>query len=161
MLLAQVLKKRLSMNDPSIMAGNFAYEEGDDLEPEEVAANARLLPITLESLPGGGLKHGTVVTVSDQAQDFSCQLVLTHKAGPPLCGWDPTAMRVWLACQEHILAVQITDNDLSGLWGTKPDGRSNMQSDWDEEKVPEGFILVGNVPATQPSAVDTTGEIFP
>ena len=58
----QVLKKRLSMNEPSIMAGNFAYEEGADLEPDEVAANAKLLP-----------------TVLDEAQDFTCQLVISHK----------------------------------------------------------------------------------
>lgn len=67
------------MNEPSIMAGNFAYEEGADLEPDEVAANARLLPLPLGSLPGGGLKHGTIVSVTDQAQDFTCQLVITHK----------------------------------------------------------------------------------
>ena len=75
-----MLKKRLSMNEPSIMAGNFAYEEGADLEPDEVAANARLLPVSLEELPGGGLKHGAIVSVSDQAQDFNCQLIVNHKA---------------------------------------------------------------------------------
>ena len=75
----QVLKKRLSMNEPTIMAGNFAYEEGADLEPDEVAANAKLLPTALDDLPGGGLKHGTIVSVSDQAQDFNCQLVISHK----------------------------------------------------------------------------------
>lgn len=75
----QVLKKSLSMNEPSVMAGNFSYEEGGDLEPDEVASNARLLPLMLDKLPGGGLKHGTIVNVSDQAQDFSCQLVITHK----------------------------------------------------------------------------------
>lgn len=80
-LLLKVLKKRLSMNEPSIMAGNFAYEEGMDLEPDEVAANAKFLPVALDKLPGGGLKHGTIVDVSDQAQDFSCQLVLSHKVG--------------------------------------------------------------------------------
>lgn len=75
----QVLKKRLAMNEPSIMAGNFGYEEGADLEPDEVAANAKLLPTVLDELPGGGLKHGTIASVSDQAQDFTCQLVISHK----------------------------------------------------------------------------------
>lgn len=61
------------------MAGSFAYEEGADLEPDEIADNARLLPIMLDKLPGGGLQHGTIVSVSDQAQDFSCQLVMNHR----------------------------------------------------------------------------------
>ena len=31
-----VLKKRLALLAPTVVAGNFMYEEGDDLEPDEV-----------------------------------------------------------------------------------------------------------------------------
>ena len=75
----QVLKKRLAMNEPSIMCGGFAYEEGADLEEDEVADNARLLPLPLDKLPGGGVIHGSILAVSDQAQDFSVQILVQHK----------------------------------------------------------------------------------
>lgn len=67
------------MNEPTVMCEGLAYEEGADLDPEEVAENARLLPLPLEQLPGGGIRHGSIVSVSDQAQDFNCQLVISHK----------------------------------------------------------------------------------
>lgn len=82
-LSAQVLKKRLAMNEPTVMCDGFAYEEGADLEPDEVAANQKLLPVALDKLPGGGIKHGSIVSVNDQAQDFSCQLVVSNKVTRP------------------------------------------------------------------------------
>ena len=75
----QVLKKRLAMNEPTVMCGGFGYEEGADLEPDEVEANQKLLPIMLDQLPAGGIKHGAILSISDQAQDFSCQIVVSHK----------------------------------------------------------------------------------
>ena len=79
----QVLKKRLAMNEPSVMCGNLGYEEGADLEEDEVEANQKLLGIPLDQLPGGGITNGSIVMVSDQAQDFSCQLVVTFKVCSP------------------------------------------------------------------------------
>jgi ubiquitin-like 1-activating enzyme E1 B len=78
-----VLKKRLAMNEPSVMCGGLSYEEGADLDPEEVADNAKLLTLPLDQLPGGGIRHGSIVSVSDQAQDFNCQLVISHKVTTP------------------------------------------------------------------------------
>ena len=75
----QVLKKRLAMNEPTVMCGNFSYEEGADLEEDEVEANQKLLAIQLNQLPGGGITNGSIVMISDQAQDFSCQMVVSHK----------------------------------------------------------------------------------
>ena len=75
----QVLKKRLAMNEPTVMCGNFSYEEGADLEEDEVEANQKLLAIQLNRLPGGGITNGSIVMISDQAQDFSCQMVVSHK----------------------------------------------------------------------------------
>ena len=78
------VKKRLAMNEPTIMAGGFLYEEGEGLEDDEASANAALLPRPLAGLPGGGLGHGALAIVRDQSQDVSLQLVIEHQARP--CG---------------------------------------------------------------------------
>ena len=72
------------MNEPTVMAGGFLYEEGEGLEDDEAAANAALLPRPLAELPGGGLGHGVLANVRDQSQDVSLQLVIEHQARP--CG---------------------------------------------------------------------------
>lgn len=72
------------MNEPTVMCGGFGYEEGADLDPDEVVANQRLLPVLLDQLPGGGIKHGSILSISDQAQDFSCQMIVTHKVHRPV-----------------------------------------------------------------------------
>ena len=51
-VLLQVLKGRLSVHQPTIMCDGFVYEEGEDLNEEELEANAANLPKTLHSLPG-------------------------------------------------------------------------------------------------------------
>jgi len=48
----QVLKGRLSVHQPTIMCDGFVYEEGEDLDEDELEANAANLPKTLQSLPG-------------------------------------------------------------------------------------------------------------
>jgi len=78
---AQVLKKRLALNEPTVMtAGGFLYEEGEGLEADEAAANAALLPRPLAALPGGGLGHGALASVRDQSQEVALQLVIEHQA---------------------------------------------------------------------------------
>ncbi|KAG2496953.1 hypothetical protein HYH03_004959 [Edaphochlamys debaryana] len=77
-LLSGVIKKRLAVNTPNLLAGGFLYEEGEGLEDDEQAAYAALLPRPLAALPGGGLRHGTILTVQDQSQHFSVDLILTH-----------------------------------------------------------------------------------
>ena len=52
MSVLQVLKQRLSVHEPSIMCGEFMYEEGEGLEDDEVAENAAHLSKRLEALPG-------------------------------------------------------------------------------------------------------------
>lgn len=51
-LLLQVLKGSLSVHQPTIMCDDFVYEEGDDLDEDELAANAANLPKALQALPG-------------------------------------------------------------------------------------------------------------
>ena len=48
----QVLKGSLSVHQPTIMCDGFVYEEGDDLDQEELAASAANLPKALQALPG-------------------------------------------------------------------------------------------------------------
>lgn len=62
-----------------ITCGDFMYEEGAGLEPDEVAEYGKLLGLALSTLPGGGLGHGCVVSVQDNAQSLSLQLVITHQ----------------------------------------------------------------------------------
>ena len=52
----QVLKKHLGMHQPTIACSGFMYEEGEDLDEEEVQAHAVNLPKVLQSLPGNGSK---------------------------------------------------------------------------------------------------------
>ena len=91
---SQVLKKRLSVNVPMLMCGNFMYEEGEGLEEDEVEANAALLPRALALLPGGGLGHGSILNVSDESQHFSVELIISHRVrvveavGGGWGGWD-------------------------------------------------------------------------
>ncbi|MEW5318053.1 MAG: hypothetical protein WDW38_009306 [Sanguina aurantia] len=78
-LLATVVRKRLSVNTCNVMSGDFLYEEGEGLEDDEVASYAAMLSTPLSSLPGGGIRHGSQVTVQDQAQHFSVELLLVHQ----------------------------------------------------------------------------------
>lgn len=90
------------MNEPSVMCGGFGYEEGADLEPEEVDANARLLPLFLDALPGGGLRHGTIASVSDQAQDFGCEIIISHKVRAVWVAMEVMSRSGWLYGQQAV-----------------------------------------------------------
>lgn len=78
----QVVRKRLSVNTCNVMSGDFLYEEGEGLEDDEVASYAAMLSRPLSSLPGGGIRHGSQVTVQDQLQHFSVELLVVHQVGP-------------------------------------------------------------------------------
>jgi len=77
----QVVRRRLAVNDPYILAGNFSYEEGEGLEDDEVEGNARHLPRLMKDLPGGGLGQGVVMAVKDQSQEFEVEVIITHQVG--------------------------------------------------------------------------------
>lgn len=81
--LAQVLKKRLSLVEPTVRTdAGFEYEEGEGLDEDEVAANAAKLPVALSQLHGGGLGHGVTAHVEDQVQEFKVLMEITHKVRP-------------------------------------------------------------------------------
>ncbi|GIL75048.1 hypothetical protein Vretifemale_4869 [Volvox reticuliferus] len=77
-LLSGVIKKRLAVNTPNLLCGGFLYEEGEGLEEDEVEAYTAMLPRTLASLPGGGLRHGSILTVQDQSQHFGVDIIIVH-----------------------------------------------------------------------------------
>ncbi|EFJ49068.1 hypothetical protein VOLCADRAFT_104505 [Volvox carteri f. nagariensis] len=79
-LLSGVIKKRLAVNTPNLLSGGFLYEEGEGLEQDEVEAYTALLPRTLAELPGGGLRHGSILTVQDQSQHFGVDVIVVHTA---------------------------------------------------------------------------------
>ncbi|KAL7506095.1 hypothetical protein ACHAXN_003439 [Cyclotella atomus] len=77
MLLARVIKKELGFGAPTVLVGgDIVYEEGDDIDPEEYAAN---LPKKLVDLPSGGVGHGAVFGVEDFSQDLEVEISVTHK----------------------------------------------------------------------------------
>lgn len=85
-LLDRVVRKRLAVSTPYLIAGGFMYEEGGGMEPDEVEDNARHLPVALAALPGGGLGHGVVLEVRDAVQDFMVELVIEHRVRHALGG---------------------------------------------------------------------------
>eukprot|EP00956_Cyclotella_meneghiniana_P008840 scaffold12110_cov58-Cyclotella_meneghiniana.AAC.3 len=77
MLLTGVIKKELGFGQPTILVGgDIVYEEGDDIDPTEYAAN---LPKKLINLPSGGIGHGIVFGVEDFSQDLEVEVSVTHK----------------------------------------------------------------------------------
>lgn len=75
------------MVEPTLAApGGFLYEEGDDLDADEIASYSALRPLALASLPGGGLHDGTVMTVTDNAQAVTVAVTLAH-----VSPWDADA----------------------------------------------------------------------
>jgi ubiquitin-like 1-activating enzyme E1 B len=79
----RILRGHLGLVEPSLMYGTatsmFQYEEGEDLDEDEVEENARHLPTALATLPAGGVCHGTVVEVGDQKQQLKLQVTVVHE----------------------------------------------------------------------------------
>jgi ubiquitin-like 1-activating enzyme E1 B len=75
--IAKICKGDLGFENPSIAmdTGGFIWEEGDDADSEEFAAN---LPKLLPDLPCGGIHNGTVISIEDFSQDLEVQIAITH-----------------------------------------------------------------------------------
>ena len=76
--LTKIIKKDLGFEEPTLMleGGNFIWEEGEDADSDCFAPN---LTKKLPALPGGGIKHGTVMTIEDFSQDLTVDLTVTHQ----------------------------------------------------------------------------------
>jgi hypothetical protein len=59
-----------------VVGGDIVYEEGDDIDPSEYAAN---LPKKLISLPSGGIGHGAVFGVKGFSQDLDVEISVSHR----------------------------------------------------------------------------------
>ena len=78
MLIDRVLKRELGFQEPTVeVGGDIVYEEGDDVGPDEWAAN---LPRRLVDLPGGGVGHGGCLTVEDFTQDLEAEIAVSHRS---------------------------------------------------------------------------------
>jgi ubiquitin-like 1-activating enzyme E1 B len=79
-LVSKVLKKKLSVNLPTVQAGEvILHEEGDDLEEDEVEEYEAFNKRVLSALPGGGINHGTILVVEDFSQDMKFELMILHR----------------------------------------------------------------------------------
>ncbi|XVF01065.1 hypothetical protein REPUB_Repub04eG0055600 [Reevesia pubescens] len=93
----KIVKAKLGMNFPVIMLGaSILYEVGEDLEEDMVAIYAANLEKALSELPSA-VTSGTVLTVEDLQQEFSCSINIKHREkfdeekepdGMLLSGWD-------------------------------------------------------------------------
>lgn len=52
--------------------------------------------VTVTCYSGGGLKHGSIVQVDDQAQHFKVSLVVSHQVSLPLKSFCGHAMCIYL-----------------------------------------------------------------
>jgi hypothetical protein len=76
-LLKTVVKERLGFESPTVLIdGDFVWEEGDGADEEEFLVN---LPKTLDKLPCGGIRHGTVFELDDTTQNLTIQVSVTHR----------------------------------------------------------------------------------
>ncbi|XWS67863.1 hypothetical protein CRYUN_Cryun04dG0041500 [Craigia yunnanensis] len=75
----KIVIAKLGMNFPLIMQGaSILYEVGEDLEEDMVAIYAANLEKTLYELPSP-VTSGTVLTVEDLQQEFSCSINIKHR----------------------------------------------------------------------------------
>ncbi|KAK9286733.1 hypothetical protein L1049_015136 [Liquidambar formosana] len=75
----KIVKAKLGMNFPLVMHGAaLLYEVGDDLEEDMVANYAANLEKVLSELPSP-VTGGTMLTVEDLQQEFSCTINIKHR----------------------------------------------------------------------------------
>ncbi|XP_010938776.1 SUMO-activating enzyme subunit 2 isoform X1 [Elaeis guineensis] len=92
----KIVKNKLGMHSPLIMHGStLIFEAGDGLEEDVVANYALILDKALAELPAP-VTSGTVLTVEDLHQEFSCNINIKHREefdeekepdGMVLAGW--------------------------------------------------------------------------
>ncbi|GJP35369.1 hypothetical protein CLOM_g19867 [Closterium sp. NIES-68] len=74
-----VVRRQLSATQPMVMVGSgLVYEEGDDLEEDEVARYKTNLAKKLCDLPTP-VSSGSVLTVEDYHQHFKCSIHIKHR----------------------------------------------------------------------------------
>lgn len=75
--LARVVKKELGFEEPILaLDGVPIWEEGQNADNEAYEQN---LAKTLTNLPGGGIKHGTVLEIEDFTQNLEVNICIAHR----------------------------------------------------------------------------------
>ena len=75
--LKRIVKQELGFSEPTLMlGGDMIWEEGQDADQEEFAAN---LSKTLDELPCGGIHHGTVLEIEDFSQDLQVHIAIAQQ----------------------------------------------------------------------------------
>ncbi len=62
-------------------------------------AYSALLPRPMAQLPGGGLRHGSILTVQDQAQHFGVDVIVVHQVGAGGAGCGTCWCGCWYCCK--------------------------------------------------------------
>ena len=140
------LKQKLGMVEPSLYLGSTMtglYEEGDDLDEEDVEQYARLLRRPLSQLPGGGVHHDVTLAVQDNATSLRCELLVEHVDG---FGVEPSAKEV----SDKTPAVELFT--LSGTIGTE--GEKGLS----QENAPGVRTGSGKRKAEEEAEVDASDE---
>jgi ubiquitin-like 1-activating enzyme E1 B len=73
-----ILKRELGFQNPTIHIGSSdvcIWEEGDGADTETYAPN---LHKPLSDLPGGGIRHGVMITIEDFTQDLEVDMVISN-----------------------------------------------------------------------------------
>ena len=79
-LVRRLLKSELGFVSPTVLlAGDLIYEEGDELEEDEVAAYRSNLTKRLGDLPCGGIRDGSSARVEDFGQDLEVEIRFAHR----------------------------------------------------------------------------------
>lgn len=82
--LKRIVKDELGFVNPSVsIRESLVYEEGEGMENSLSHIYRVNLGKTMENLPAGGAKNGTVLTVDDFVQDLDVDICICHK-----CNWE-------------------------------------------------------------------------
>ena len=103
-LLDKILRPKLGITQPSVACtrgdgggGSFSYESGEGLEEDEIAGYEAMRPLPLLLLPGGGLRGGDTLDISDQATSLTLEIGLIH-----VPDWDATAFPEGFQLEGHV-----------------------------------------------------------
>ena len=149
-----LLKQKLGMVSPSLYIGSTStllYEEGEDLDDDDVQRYASFMGRKLPDLPGGGIRHDVSLEVEDNATSLSCALLVEHLDG---FGAQPSATEVTdtsLAPELFSLSGKIDEEieqlhslkDVSG--GTVLSGKRKAEKDAEEDSSEDDCMISATV----------------
>ncbi|XP_065866282.1 SUMO-activating enzyme subunit 2 isoform X2 [Euphorbia lathyris] len=151
----KIVKAKLGMSSPLIMRGSaLLYEVGDDLDEDMIANYNNNLEKVLSELPSS-VTGGTVLTVEDLQQEFTCNIHIKHREefdeekepdGMVLVGWtqapvekgdsksvrngESTSKASSTEAQQEVLDEEISEgSDISGKKRKQPECSADKTMD--------------------------------